>query len=208
MPRLEHSAAHPRHGIYFIHRSVGEGHQRVIGIRNFLGDDRGAPALAAQTASQTWTEGKVVSLALPANTFVDPQGQSLVYAASLSSGLTLPPGSASNATSKTFSGTAPATSQSLTIKVTATDSSGLAASESFAVSVQPVAVAAPVAPKPAITVAHPTAGQTWTGGQSVNLVLPSNTFTDALGLKMNFAAYEVSGPNVTSWLRFNSSTDT
>jgi hypothetical protein len=168
----------------------------------------GAPALAAQTASQTWTEGKVVSLALPANTFVDPQGQSLVYAASLSSGLTLPAWLSFNATSKTFSGTAPATSQSLTIKVTATDSSGLAASESFAVSVQPVAVAAPVAPKPAITVAHPTAGQTWTGGQSVNLVLPSNTFTDALGLKMNFAAYEVSGPNVTSWLRFNSSTDT
>jgi hypothetical protein len=40
------------------------------------------------------------------------------------------------------------------------------------------------------------------------LVLPANTFTDALGLKMSFAAYEVSGPNVTSWLHFNASTDT
>ncbi|HEY1412216.1 MAG TPA: putative Ig domain-containing protein, partial [Rhodopila sp.] len=29
----------------------------------------------------------------------------------------------------------------------------------------------------------------------------------ALGLKMTFMAYEVSGPNVTSWLRFNSATD-
>jgi hypothetical protein len=40
------------------------------------------------------------------------------------------------------------------------------------------------------------------------LVLPANTFTDALGLKMSFAAYQVSGPNVTSWLRFNATTDT
>ncbi len=38
-------------------------------------------------------------------------------------------------------------------------------------------------------------------------MLPSNTFTDALGLKMTFAAYEVSGPNVVSWLHFNAATD-
>jgi Putative Ig domain len=37
-------------------------------------------------------------------------------------------------------------------------------------------------------------------------VLPGNTFTDALGLKMTFAAYETSGPNITSWLRFNPTT--
>ena len=49
--------------------------------------------------------------------------------------------------------------------------------------------------------------QSWTDGQNVDCVLPSNTFTDALGLKMTFAAYEVSGPDVTSWLRFNPVTD-
>ena len=38
-------------------------------------------------------------------------------------------------------------------------------------------------------------------------MLPANTFTDALGLKMTFAAYEVSGQNVTSWLHFNTITD-
>jgi hypothetical protein len=38
-------------------------------------------------------------------------------------------------------------------------------------------------------------------------VLPGNTFTDALGLKMTFAAYQESGPNVTSWLHFNTATD-
>ena len=53
----------------------------------------------------------------------------------------------------------------------------------------------------------PTPAQTWTDGQAVALVLPSNTFTDALGLTMTFTAYEMSGPKVTSWLHFNPTTD-
>ncbi len=84
--------------------------------------------------------------------------------------------------------------QSLTVKVTATDSSGLAASESFTANVQ--------AP-PGIKVSAPTPNQIWSDGQKIDLVLPANTFTDALGLKMTFAAYQESGPNVTSWLHFN-----
>jgi hypothetical protein len=162
----------------------------------------GAPLVTAQTPNQTWTEGKAVSLALPANTFTDPQSEKLSYVATLSNGQALPGWLSFNATTETFSGTAPATAQSLAIKVTAIDSSGLAASESFTASVQ----AAP-APKPGIAVSDPTPNQTWTDGKSVALVLPANTFTDALGLKMAFAAYEVSGQNVTSWLRFNAATD-
>jgi hypothetical protein len=53
-----------------------------------------------------------------------------------------------------------------------------------------------------------TANQTWVDGTAANLVLPGGTFTDALGLKMTFAAYEVSGPILTSWLRFSPATDT
>lgn len=166
----------------------------------------GAPVLKTQTPMQAWTEGKAFSLALPANTFTDPQGQSLVYAATLSNGQALPSWLKFNATTETFSGTAPVSAQSLGIKVVATDSSGLSASENFTASVQP-APTTTIVPKPGITVSHPTPNQTWVDGQSVNLVLPSNTFTDALGLKMSFAAYQVSGPNVTSWLRFNSITD-
>jgi hypothetical protein len=167
----------------------------------------GAPAVTAQTPNQAWIEGKAVSLALPANTFTDPQGQKLLYTAALSSGLTLPGWLSFNAATETFSGTAPMTAQSLSIKVTATDSSGLTISESFTAGVQP-ASATPVSTKPGITVSVPTPAQTWTDGQAATFVLPSSTFTDALGLKMTFAAYEVSGPNVTSWLRFNSITDT
>lgn len=169
----------------------------------FVATILGSPLLTAQTPNQTWTEGKTVSLVLPATSFTDPQGEKLTYTATQSNGLALPGWLSFNATTETFSGTAPTTAQSLSIKVTATDSSGLAASESFTASIQP----APL-PKPAISVSDPTPNQVWTDGQTATFVLPSNTFTDALGLKMSFAAYEVSGPNVTSWLHFNASTDT
>jgi Putative Ig domain len=161
----------------------------------------GAPVLTNPTANQTWTEGKTISLALPANTFTDPQGQKLVYAASQSNGQALPTWLRFNAATETFTGTAPNTVQSLSIRVTATDSSGLATSETFVAGVQ-----APVI-QPGIKVSAPTPNQTWTDGQKVDLVLPANTFTDALGLKMTFAESKVSGPDVTSWLRFNAATD-
>jgi hypothetical protein len=164
----------------------------------------GAPVVTAATPRQTWLEGQTISLALPTNTFTDPQHQTLTYTARQANGQALPNWLSFNAATETFSGTAPATAQTIGITVTATDSSGLAASESFTAGVQvPV-----VTVKPGISVTAQTSNQTWTDGGAVNLVLPSNTFTDALGLKMTFAAYEISGPNVTSWLHFNPATDT
>jgi len=161
-----------------------------------------APTITDQTTTQTWTEGQAINLQLPANTFTDPQGQALSYSANQANGQALPNWLTFNAATETFSGTAPSTTQSLSLKVTATDTSGLTASETFAAN-----VVAPM-PNPGITVTTPTPNQTWADGQAVNLVLPSNTFTDALGLKMTFAAYQVSGSSVTSWLHFNSATDT
>lgn len=163
----------------------------------------GVPEVTAQTPNQTWTEGKAFSLALPANTFTDPQGESLVYTATQENGQALPSWLQFNAATDTFSGIAPTTAQTVDIKVTATDTSGLAVSEDFAATVQ----AAPTPIKPGITVTNPTPNQTWIDGEAVSLTLPANTFTDALGLKMTFAAYEVSGPNVTSWLYFNPTAD-
>jgi hypothetical protein len=169
-------------------------------METFTATILGKPTLTAQTPKQIWQEGKPVSFALPANTFTDPQGQTLRYAASQSNGQALPSWLAFNATSRTFSGTAPGTIQNLIVKVTATDTSGLAASETFAAN-----VAAPVV-NPGITVSAQTAPQTWTNGKDVDLVLPADKFADALGLRMSFAAYEVSGPNITSWLHFNATT--
>lgn len=160
------------------------------------------PTVTDQTATQTWTEGQTINLKLPANTFTDPQGETLSYTATEANGAALPSWLAFNAATDTFSGTAPLTTESLGLRVTATDTSGLSVLETFTAN-----VVAP-APKPGIADTNPTPTQIWTDGQTVNLVLPGNTFTDALGLKMSFAAYEVSGPNVTSWLHFNSATDT
>ena len=166
----------------------------------------GTPVVTAATANQTWAEGSSVSLALPADTFTDPQGETLTYGATQSDGKALPSWLSFDAATETFSGTAPETAQNLGITVTATDSSGLSASETFAADVK-APPPPPPAIKPGITVTAQTPAQTWQDGSTENLVLPSNTFTDALGLKMTFAAYEVSGPNVTSWMRFDPATD-
>ncbi len=165
----------------------------------FVATVLGAPEVTAQTPGQSWAEGKAFSLTLPVNTFTDPQGQHLTYTATQQNGQALPSWLQFNATTDTFSGTAPGTAQTVAIQVSATDTSGLTVSEGFTATVAPV--------KPAITVTAPTPNQTWVDGETVGVTLPASTFTDALGLKMTFAAYELSGPNVTSWLYFNPNTD-
>jgi hypothetical protein len=156
----------------------------------------GAPVVTAQTATQTFTQGSTVSFALPSDTFTDPQGESLTYKATLANGQALPGWLSFNAATQTFSGTAPNAVENLGIKVTATDTSGLSASDSFAVDVTQ-----------SLKLAEPTPNQTWDDGQEVNFVLPAGTFTDAPGERMSFIAYQTSGPSVTSWLRFNPTAD-
>jgi hypothetical protein len=168
------------------------------------------PTVTDQTPGQTWIEGKAVSLTLPANVFSDPQGEKLTCTATQANGQALPGWLSFNAATETFSGTAPATAQSLSLKVTATDTSGLSASETFTAAVQaavPAPTPAPPTPLFGVTVTQPTPNQVWTDGKAVALILPANTFTDSRGLHMTFAAYEVSGPNVTSWLHFNPASD-
>jgi hypothetical protein len=93
------------------------------------------PTVTSPTASQKLTAGKSFSLALPSNTFTDPQGEKLTYSATLSSGAALPSWLKFSATTDTFSGTAPTTASALTISVKATDTSGLSATDTFALSV-------------------------------------------------------------------------
>jgi hypothetical protein len=159
-----------------------------------------APSVTAATANQSWTEGKTISFALAANTFTDPQGQKLTYAAKLSNGSALPIWLIFNASTETFSGTAPATTQSQAITVTATDASGLSASESFTATVQPAASGG-------IAVAAATPALTWVDGQAAAFTVPAAMFTDTLGQKVTFAAYEAAGANFSSWLHFNATLD-
>jgi putative Ig domain-containing protein len=98
-----------------------------------------APTLTAQTAAQTWNTGQAVNLALAPNTFTDPQNEILTFTAAQANGKALPAWLSFNGTTDTFSGTAPASAGLLSFKVTATDSSGLSASEAFVVTLATVA---------------------------------------------------------------------
>ena len=151
------------------------------------------PVVAAQISNQTWVGGKAISLALPTATFRDPQGQALKYTAYLSNGQALPGWLSFNAATDAFSGTAPITAQTLGITVTATDTSGLSASDIFSVTV----LGAPV-------VTQPTANQTWTEGNAIALTLPANTFTDPQGQRLIYAASQSNGQALPTWLGFNS----
>jgi hypothetical protein len=94
-----------------------------------------APSLAHQTANQIWQQGQKISLALPTNSFTDPQGETLTYKASQANGAALPAWLGFNTVTDSFSGTVPSGLENLTLKVTATDTSGLSASETFGVTV-------------------------------------------------------------------------
>jgi hypothetical protein len=157
------------------------------------------PTVTAQTPTQTWSFDQAVSFTLPSATFTDPQGETLTYTATQASGAALPSWLSFNAATQTFSGTAPSGKTTLSVKVTATDSSGLSTSETFAVDV--------VAPTPpAIT--NQTTNQTWTRGQTVNFTLASNTFTDPQGENLTYSAKLSNGSALPSWLQFNAATGT
>jgi murein DD-endopeptidase MepM/ murein hydrolase activator NlpD len=96
-----------------------------------------APILANQTASQSASAGTPFLLALPANTFQDPDsGDHLALAATLGNGSALPSWLTFNTTTATFSGTpGSGNAGNLDIKVTATDPGGLAATDTFHLSV-------------------------------------------------------------------------
>jgi hypothetical protein len=158
-----------------------------------------APTVTAQTAAQTWKLGQAVDFALAANTFTDPQAEAMTYTATLTSGAALPSWLAFNAATRTFTGTVPSGAAGLSVKVTATDTSGLSASETFA-----VATPAPAPP----TVTAQTATQTWKLGQAVDFTLAANTFADPQAEAMTYTATLASGAALPSWLNFNAATET
>jgi hypothetical protein len=156
-----------------------------------------APLLTAQTSAQTWKLGQAVNFALPSGTFTDPQAEKLTYKATLSTGAALPSWLSFNATTGTFSGTVANTAAGLTIKVTATDTSGLSASETFSVAT----------PAAAPMLATQTANQTWKTGQAINFSL-AGTFTDPQKETLTYTATQANGTALPAWLKFNGTTDT
>jgi hypothetical protein len=156
------------------------------------------PVLAQQTATQSWTAGQTVQFTLTSGTFTDPNGETLTYSATQSNGSALPSWLTFNAATDSFSGTVPSGAQSLSLTVTATDTSGLSVKDVFGVTITQAATRStgPV-------LAHQTANQNWTPGQIVDLQLPANTFSDP-GATLAYTAKELSGPSLSGWISFNS----
>ena len=95
------------------------------------------PEIVHPIANQTALEGKSFSYSVPANTFVDPNEQHLTYTASGPNGAPLPSWLSFNASTTTFSGTAPYGRQPYSVTITATDTSGWLAEDNFTVTASP-----------------------------------------------------------------------
>ena len=175
---------------------ITRGEQFAVGIVATATVAHSAPKLTAQTANQIWVAGVAETLTLASNTFTDPQGAALSYAATLANGAALPSWLKFNAATRSFSGTEPAGAAPVTVKLTATDSYGLATSETFVIS---------LAAAPVVTAA--TGAQYWVAGKAQTLSLAGNTFTDPQGAALSYSATLASGGALPSWLKFNAVTD-
>ena len=156
------------------------------------------PVVSAQTASQTWQEGPPVNFTLAANAFTDPQNEALRYKTSLSNGAAFPSWLQFDAATQTFTGMVPNDAAGLSILVSATNTSGLTASETF--SVQTPAPAPPM-------VTNQTATQCC-GPRQMNFTLAADTFTDPNGGTLAYTATLSNGAPLPSWLSFDGATET
>ena len=93
------------------------------------------PVYNNQLANQSATVEQNFTYSFPVNTFSDPQKQTLAYAANLQSGTGLPTWLKFNPSTRTFSGT-PTKAETLSICVTATNTSGLSISGCFSLNIK------------------------------------------------------------------------
>jgi VCBS repeat-containing protein len=90
-----------------------------------------APVVANAIADTTGTEGTALSYVIAANSFSDVDDSTLTLSATLANGNALPTWLTFNASTRTFSGTPPTNTGTVSVKVTATDSGNLAVSDTF-----------------------------------------------------------------------------
>jgi VCBS repeat-containing protein len=162
-----------------------------------------APVQATPIANQSATEDVGFGFTLPAGTFTDADaGDTLSYAARLSSGAALPSWLTFNAATRSFSGTpANADVGAITVRITATDTANATAFGDFSLLVAN-ANDAPV-------FNGPIASQSATEDVAFSFTLPAGTFTDPDARDtLSYAARLSSGAVLPSWLTFNAATRT
>ena len=162
-----------------------------------------APTVAVSLANQTAVEDAAFTFAVPGSTFADvDSGDVLTYNATLADGTALPTWLSFNSTTRTFSGT-PVNSNVGTpaLRMTATDTGNLSASDTFSLTVTNV--------NDAPTVANPIVDQTAHTGAAFTFTVPTNIFADVdLGDTLTYNATLADGGTLPAWLNFNSMTRT
>jgi hypothetical protein len=162
-----------------------------------------APIVALPLADLPWQEGTAKTIPFTTTTFTDPDGNALTYSAAQSSGAALPSWLSFNASTRTFSGTAPTGTPDYTVRVTATDTGGLSAFDDFVLTT-PAAIVANRAP----VVTSPLADLPWQEGTAKTIPFTTTTFTDPDGNALTYSAAQSSGAALPSWFSFNASTRT
>ena len=162
-----------------------------------------APTVANAIVDQTISEDSVLLFQFNSNVFADVDaGDSFTYTATLSDGSALPSWLAFNAATRTFSGT-PLNGDVgvIAVKVTATDSSSAAVTDTFNVTVTNT--------NDAPTVANAIVDQTISEDSVLLFQFNSNVFADVdAGDSFTYTATLSDGSALPSWLAFNAATRT
>ncbi|MEI8014006.1 MAG: putative Ig domain-containing protein [Nitrospira sp.] len=159
-----------------------------------------APTVANAMVDRTVQEDAPLSLAVPANTFLDEDaGDVLKLSVSLGDGAALPAWLSFDPVTRTFNGT-PFNSDvgTLTIAVNVTDSGSLSVTDTFALAIQNV--------NDAPTLASPMADQTVPEDTPFSFQAPANTFADEdlmYGDILTYNATLADGSPLPAWLSFN-----
>ena len=158
-----------------------------------------APTIVNPIADQTAVRTQAFSFTVPANTFADPNGDTLTYSytkVGTSAWLNY------DAPTRTFSGNTPASTgaNTITIQYTATDPAGLSVTDTFVITL--VAAGSNAAP----VVANPIADQSAVREQAFTFTFPSTTFSDANGDTLTYSHTKLVG--TANWLVFNAATRT
>ena len=158
-----------------------------------------SPTLANPIANQNATEDATFTFAFAENTFT---GDSLTYTATRSDGTALPNWLTFTASTRTFSGIPlNADVGTLSIKVTATDTSNATATDTFDIIVANT--------NDAPTVANTIADRNATAELAFAFAFAGNTFADVdIGDSLTFSATRSDGTALPSWLTFTAATRT
>jgi len=189
-----------------------------FGVEPQLAVTNSAPSAGTPIADQAATEGQAFSFAIQTSAFTDPNaGDALSYRVTLSDGSALPAWLTFNAATSTLSGT-PANGDvgNLSLKVTATDTGGLNASQIFRLSIAnandtPVGVASIINANDTPVVVKSIANQTAMQGQAFSFTLPVRAFSDpdtSYGDRLTYAVTQTDGSALPTWLTFDSATNT